>query len=145
MIHVTGAPPPKPRSRARDDQGQTTAMVTILVPAILLLGGLVLDGGTILASRREATALASGAARAAIQEIDPASLRAGAIEIDGEAAEAAATGFLTEVGEEGDVVVYPDRVEVTVTVIARPFLLRIVGIGDRPVTGSAVARLEEGQ
>ena len=59
-----------------DEAGSVTAMVAIFAVALLLLAGLVYDGGMILASKRRAINTAEQAARAGAQEVSIASVRA---------------------------------------------------------------------
>ena len=49
------------------ERGSVSLLVVIMVPALLMAAGLVLDGGRQLQARREATAAAAAAARAAAQ------------------------------------------------------------------------------
>ena len=48
----------------RDERGAVTVFVLVLSVALILAAGLVIDGGAILAARREAIAAAQGALRA---------------------------------------------------------------------------------
>jgi len=130
--------------RLRGDAGQVAPMTVILVVSILALSGLVLDGGRLLAARREANAVAAGAARAGAQAVDAAAVRASGSGLDAEAATASAQAYLDSSGVEGTVVVAADEVTVTVTKTAHPVLLSLVGMGDRPVTGHGTARLVRG-
>lgn len=133
------------RKRLTGDHGQVAPMVVILVVAILGLGGLVLDGGRILATRREANNVASSAARSGAQAVDLNAARAGDYRLDAVEAEADARQFLQAAGSDGTIVVSADQVEVTITMTAHPVLLSIVGMGDRPVTGHGTARIVRGQ
>jgi hypothetical protein len=90
----------------------------------------VLDGGRILASKREATNLAESAARAGAQAIsDDAVRRGSAVILDGPEAETAACTFLGRAGQAcgGGTFVRTDGNEVTVTVRSsvNPLLLPI--------------------
>ena len=133
------------RRRLVGDQGQVAPMVVILVVAILALGGLVLDGGRILATRREANSLASSAARAGAQSVDLNAARADQSRLDPVEAESKARQFLQASGNDGTIIVSADQVEVTITMTAHPVLLSLVGMGDRPVTGHGTARIVRGQ
>ena len=53
--------------RATGARGSVSLLVVILLPALLVAAGLVLDGGRQLQARREARAAADAAARAATQ------------------------------------------------------------------------------
>jgi hypothetical protein len=72
-----------------------TAFVVVFAVALLFVTGLVLDGGRILAAKREAGNLSESAARAGAQQISEEAVRAGgAVVLDAEAAESAACAFL---------------------------------------------------
>ena len=132
-------------SRLRDERGQVTAMWAILALALLVLGGLVYDGGQILTARREANNLARQAARAGAQQIDENSLRAGNPTLDPTAAEAAARDYLARQNVTPiAVTVTGSTVTVTVSLNQPTRLLALVGINDRTVTSTASARSARG-
>ena len=58
---------PRARGRAGSERGSVSLLVVLMVPALLMAGGLVLDGGRQLQARRAATGAAAAAARAAAQ------------------------------------------------------------------------------
>jgi Flp pilus assembly protein TadG len=122
-----------------------TALVTIVVPALLSVAGLVLDGGQLLAERRQLRDLANGAARAGAQAVSVDALRGtGRAMIDHAAAEAAASAFLAEAGEDGEVTVEGNVVRVVVRGDVELLLLQLVGVDRREVTGRGEARLARG-
>lgn len=132
-------------SRLRDERGQATAMWAILSLALLVLGGLVYDGGQILTARREANNLARQAARAGAQQLDENSIRAGIPTLDVAAAEAAARDYLARREVTPDAVqVDGSTVTVTVSLTQPTPLLTLVGIDDRTVTSTASARSARG-
>jgi hypothetical protein len=101
----------------RDDRGSVSAAVVLLTGTMLTGAALVLDGGRILATRREAAGLAMAAARAGAQEAD---LRAGPNPlVDPGRAERAARTLLSGTGARVAVVVAGDRVTVTVALTTR--------------------------
>jgi Flp pilus assembly protein TadG len=53
----------------------STALVAVLLPVLLVLAGLAIDGGQVLVMRRDTQALADGAARAGAAQIDEVALR----------------------------------------------------------------------
>ena len=57
--------------RLRGSRGSVSLLVVIMIPALLMAAGLVLDGGRQLQARREAGAAAAAAARAATQLSEP--------------------------------------------------------------------------
>lgn len=134
----------KSPGRLRGDRGQVAPMMAVLTVAVLALSGLVLDGGRILAVRREANGLAASAARAGAQAIDHDAARRGDVRLDIERARLAAEAFLDQGGVIGTVDAFPDHVDVEVHMTAHIVLLSVVGQGDRPVTGRGSARIARG-
>lgn len=129
----------------RDERGSVTAMWAILALALLVLGGLVYDGGRVLTARREANNLARQAARAGAQQLDEDSIRLGDPRLDTTAAEVAAREYL----ERRDLIpvaveVRDSTVTVTVELVQPTPLLALVGIEDRTVTSTASARSARG-
>ena len=132
-------------ARCRQDDGSITIFVVGLTLALLLVAGLVYDGGRILAARRQAHDLADNAARAAAQAVDLDALRAGnAVTLDPLAAQLAAEDYLAATGHHGTVAVTADRVEVTVSITTPMALLTLAGIAERSVTAQGQARLVRG-
>ena len=84
------------------DQGTVTVFVTVFMAALMVVAGLVIDGGNTLAARREAADIAESAARAGAEQIDQGSIRAGGpITVDPVAAQAAAEHYLAVTGVTG--------------------------------------------
>lgn len=133
------------RERWRSEDGAITVFVVGLTFAMLLVAGLVYDGGRILAARREAHDLADNAARAAAQAVDVDALRAGAAPtLDPIAAQIAAETYLADTGREGEVTVTADRVQVTVSITTSMALLQLAGLSERTVTATGEARIVRG-
>lgn len=123
--------------RVRGDRGNVSLLVVILVPALLIAGGLVLDGGRQLQVRREANAAATAASRAATQltEAEIYGRR-----IDPGLAGARARGELGRRGMRGSVSTNGRTVTVTVTASIDYLLLP----GSGSVTESSTAGPSEG-
>jgi uncharacterized membrane protein len=129
--------------KQRDEAGMVTAFVVSITAALLLFIGLVLDGGYLLAARREAIDEAEGAARAAAQAVaTPA--RAGSLTLDPARAQAAVDNFLAPTGHRGVATVNGDVVVVTVSFSHPMLILGIGGLTARTVTGTGTARVERG-
>jgi hypothetical protein len=109
----------------RDDRGVVTAFVAIVAAGLLVVTGLVVDGGRAIATYREAADLAAAAARAGAQGVDDAALRVGVTRLDPHDARARARAFLDDAGHPGagSVMVEGDRVTVAVTLTHEPYLL----------------------
>ena len=126
--------------RAVDERGTVTAFVVGFTLALLVVAGLVVDGGGLLAACREAINEAEAAARAGAQAVDPASLRGeGPIVIDSTSARQRALAYLAATGHLGTVEVRGDTVTVTVSYSRPMSILGIAGLGDVTVTGRGSA------
>jgi Flp pilus assembly protein TadG len=62
---------------SRSDDGAAAVLLLVLTPALLALGGLVLDGGRQLSARQQAADLAEQGARAGVDHLDLTQLRSG--------------------------------------------------------------------
>jgi hypothetical protein len=135
---VTASLHHRTRQLHRDQSGRVTAFVIIMVTAILLFAGLVLDGGLALAAKVRAVGEAQEAARAGAQEIDLTAYRAtGTLHLLPQQASAAARSYLAAAGHSG-------TVYVTVTISQPTELLGLIGIGSIAVTGSGQAQPQRG-
>jgi len=112
--------------------------------ALIVMAGLVFDGGGILAAHREADAEAEGAARAAAEQISGHALHTGALAIDLSAAQSAAEAYLAPYRHTGTVTVAGDTVTVTVTFTVPMQVLSVAGIGSKTVSGTGTASALEG-
>ena len=128
----------------RDDRGSVTVFVVGVLLALLVLGGLVFDGGALIAGHREADAEAEGAARAAAEQVSLAALRSGQLRLDPSRAEAVGERYLGQYGHAGTVTVAGDTVKVTVTYQVDMQVLDLVGIRSKTVTGTGQATAVEG-
>lgn len=131
--------------RWAEEEGAATIFVVGLATALLMLAGLLYDGGRVLAARREAFHTADNAARAAAQAVDIDVVRSGATPLlDVAAAEIAARDYLDRLGLDGDVLVTADQVSVTVSIDVEMALLQAIGLDGRTVTGTGRAQIVEG-
>lgn len=132
--------------RLREDQnGQVTAFVVILVTAVLLFSGLVLDGGLALAAKVRAIGEAQEAARSGAQEIDLVAYRAdGTLRLMPQQASTAAHNYLTAAGHTGTVSIEGNTVTVSVTIHQPTQLLGLIGISSITVTGTGKAQPQRG-
>ncbi|WP_410655193.1 hypothetical protein [Amycolatopsis sp. lyj-112] len=127
------------RTKLRDT-GSVSVIVAVLVPALLLVFALVVDGSARLRVIARADALAAEAARAANTAVDT---RSPAISIDTTSAARTAADYLARAGYPGQVsVAGPRAVRVSVTVTeATP--IGLLG-GTVEATGTALAELGVG-
>lgn len=127
-----------------DDRGSISVFVAFSVVGLLLIIGLVADGGLKVRAVQEADALAAEAARAAGQEIDvPAAVSGSAVRVDRQAAATAASAYLAAANAPGTVAVSDDgqAIEVTVTLTRPTAFLSLIGITHVTVTGHATVAL----
>jgi len=98
--------------RSRGDRGNVSLFVVLLLPALMLAAGLVLDGGRQIQARREAHGIAAAAARAGVQLSSDEVYGGG---LDAGQAASRARAELGRLGGSGSVAVNGTTVTVTVT------------------------------
>ena len=133
-------------SPTRDQGGTVTLWVLGLCVAVMFLGGLSVDLWRVVAVRRDLATMADGAAAAAADGVDEASLRAGTARLDPDLARRLVAGHLAEQSDYGsiddaDIVVSDSRVTVTLRA-GVPFSLLGVFLGDGTFTVTVVAEAE---
>jgi hypothetical protein len=128
----------------RDENGSVSVFVVGVFLALIVMAGLVFDGGNFLAAHREADAEAEGAARAAAEQLSGHALHTGTLAISLPAAQNAADAYLAPYHHTGTVTVTGDIVTVTVTYSVPTQVLTIVGIGSKTVSGTGTASALEG-
>lgn len=137
------------RRRSDDDRGMVTAFVTITAMTLLLVAGMVFEGGRILAAKREALNVAESAARAGAQALDEEAVRRGDTDIlDHDGAVAAACSLLATAGHPcggaASVTTSPNRVSVSVTDTVHIVMLPGVEIADPEFTMEGEACVARG-
>lgn len=128
-----------------DEQGQVAPIAAVMLLGLVVLAGLVVDGGMLFASRRDLQGIADGAVRAGAMALDEASLRGGEsseLRLDPERALTEVRDYLTSVGFSGRSQIVPERnrVEVVLELQRRTLVMGIVGIRDVTVRASSTAR-----
>ena len=127
------------------EAGTVTAFVVVFMLALVVMAGLVLDGGLALSAKIQAIDDAQAAARAGAQAIDvPLYRSTGTITLDPAQAVADAQGFLAAAGEHGTVTVAGETVAVTVTITQPTQILSIVGVDQLTVSGTGSATAQQG-
>jgi hypothetical protein len=127
------------------ESGVVTAFVVVLTMALLLVTGLVFDGGRTIVAKRHAINIAEQAARSGAQALDIASIRSGGpYRLDPRQARRDALAYLSATGETGTVSVSRDAtgdlVSVVVPFSVRSSLLTLAGLPVLRGTGEASAR-----
>ena len=125
----------KTNARTRNERGQVLAWTAILLPVLLVLVGLVFDGGLLWVQYRRARWAADGAAVAAASEINPALYaQSGQVKLD----PAKAPGTAAYYGQSNDpnlhlgrVYLHPtdNTVQVQGWVEVQPVFLGLFGVG----------------
>lgn len=134
----------EPTRRCCGERGAFTPWFLVLVMPMMLMAGLVFDGGQVLEGRREALDVAQNAARAGAQAIDGGQIRQGNIAIDPALVNTAAQDYLAATGFTGTVTVAGTEVTVVVTQVLDMQLLGAIGVDAKTVTGTATARIVRG-
>ena len=139
----------KPASRpGRDgERGSLSLMIVVLLVALTLLAGIVVDGGAKLSAYQNAEALAQEAARAGATTVDHSSAyKSGSFVVNPGQAVAAAAGYLDTLGYHHFTVtaVGTRAIEVTVTLTERTRFLSLIGLPSFTCTRSATASLVTG-
>jgi Flp pilus assembly protein TadG len=123
--------------RLRGERGSVSLLVVIMMPALLMAAGLVLDGGRQLQARRDATGAAAAAARAGVELSEP-ELYAG--RLDPGLAQGRASSELGVQGARGSVIVAGEVVTVTVSADVDYLILP----GSRTVSSTSSATAQRG-
>jgi Flp pilus assembly protein TadG len=127
------------RTAAADDRGSVLPFTATIAVALLACSGLAVDGGRILAARREAAGIAAAAARRGSQELVWRDAVTGRAAIDVARATVAARSAVTQAGASGSASATSDRITVTVTIDEPTVILGWFGIGPRTVTATRAA------
>ena len=142
---MTPRRPTRHRHGGRSDEGSATVFLSVTVLGLLVLIGLVVDGGAKIRGIQRADALAADAARVAGQRIDvPDAITGQDPTLDTRAATAAARAYLTTRGVNGTVTTTGTTVTVTVTDSTPTVFLGLIGIHTLTVHGRASATLVPG-
>ena len=132
------------RSELLRDDGVVTAFVVVIVMALIVLAGLVLDGGIALSAKVQAIDDAQAAARAGAEAIDVTSFRSGGeVTLDPATAAADAEAALALAGASGTVAVQGDTVTVTATITRPTQILGVIGIDELHESGTGSATAEQ--
>ena len=127
----------------RDERGAAMVLVALWLVALVTVAGLVVDGGTLLAQRRALQNVADAAAAAGAMQLDEPRYRASGgsdVVLDGDAAQAAAEGYLAaEGGLTYTVTAGRARVDVDVERRAPTAFLRAIGIDHVSIRARASA------
>jgi Flp pilus assembly protein TadG len=128
--------------QADAERGAIGVFLAVLVPGLLLIIGLAVDGGAKVAATQRANAIADEAARAGGQALDVSAALTGQVRVDPAAAVAAAQDYLSRTGVQGTVtVVDADTLQVSTTISEPTTFLGLIGISTLTVEGTGTADL----
>lgn len=116
----------------RREEGSVTAFVTALLGVFVVVAGLTVDGGRLVAVRIEMLDHAENAARVAVQNVT--SLRSGVPRVDVDRARSAAEHYLRQHGVSGGVDATPETVTVRVSRAVPLTILSVIGLGSRLIS-----------
>lgn len=128
----------------RTDSGSASLYFVVLLPALLAIISLVVDGGVLLNEWRRASDLADSAARVGAQKLDMDTYyRSDRIAIDQDAAQAAVYDYLARAGATGETTFgtgdgdgsAQNYIEVTVTIETSLVVPALAGFSGPTVTG----------
>ena len=126
-------------------RGSVSVVVVTLTTAMLLVAGLVWDGGRVLGSHRDADAVAAAAARAGAQGVSETGLRTQtSAPLDPVDAQRRVQLNLTDTGFAGTATVAGDTVTVSVHRTEQLPLLSLAGLHSTEITGTGTARAVRG-
>ena len=126
-------------ARRRSEAGSISAFVALLLVAIFVLLGLIVDGGAALSARQAAADEAEQAARAGAGALSVNGLRSGVVQIDQQQAIDAAEQFTRAAGHPGTAAVSGGTVTVQIRYRIHTDILGIVGLDTLPVSATASA------
>ena len=114
--------------------------IAVLLPALLVMIGLVVDGGAQAAAANRAERVAAAAARAASDDTAAARLAGGQLNV-AHAITVAQQRVASETGVSAQVSVQGGQILVRTKVVTATTLLNLIGINELTATGSAQAQL----
>lgn len=128
----------------RGEDGSIGVFATVITLALVLVAGLVLDGGRLLAARRQVDDIAANAARAGAQALDETSLRSGGTTVDPVAGRDAVAVYLAATPATGTARITADTVTVDARLAVPMLLLGMAGVGTTTVAARRQARAVRG-
>lgn len=134
------------RRPRRDERGTISLFVVTMAVSLLLVVGLVVDGGGKIRALQRANTAADEAARAGGQAIiEPRAVKGNGAQLDLVAAKIAAQQYLSAAGIEGQAsLVDGTRLKVTTTTTYKPIFLGLMGVEKLTTSGESTVRLVQG-
>jgi Flp pilus assembly protein TadG len=131
------------RHDTHKDAGTIAMWSVITAMALLIMMGLVVDGGGKVQAKQRAEQVAEEAARGAGQAIiEPLAVRGTSIVVNPLTAQLSATKYLAAAGIPGVVVpTGPTTLLITTTTVYQPRVLGLIGVGPQQIIGTATVNL----
>ena len=129
------------RKLCDDERGSITPFFVVLVPALVLIIGLVVDGAGKIQANENAQAIASGASRVAANAVAAQVVANGGLSLDNNRAQIAASDYIEASGMTGTVSVVGNRISVSVETSYATKFVSIIGITTLPAEASATAEI----
>lgn len=134
------------RLRKQLERGEVSELAIVIVVALFLVIGLVVDGGAKMNAAAEASSIAQDAARVGAQPLESLPSDSQAAQLSADGAATAAEDYLAQAGATGTVrVVDPKTIEVSVTSSEDTVFLGLIGIHSVSATRTARVGLIQGQ
>lgn len=124
-----------------DEQGSITPMFVMIVPTLVLIVGLVVDGAGKIQANDQAQMIASGASRSAANALSGQVVLDGGLVIDTQRARQAALDYIAAAGMTGTVTVNGDQIQVTVQTEYTTKFVSAIGITTLPAEATATAQI----
>jgi len=130
------------QDQVEGEAGAIAVLVAVLGVSLLLVVGLVFEGGVAIAAKRQAMNVAEQAARAGAEQLDLNAVREGTgFRVDPASAAAAASAYLANAGYSGTAAVNGDTVTVSgVTWSSNDPMLSTLGVHFNGTVAAAHAR-----
>ena len=125
--------------RPVSQEGSISAFMVLMLVAVVVLMGLVVDGGAVLSAQQAASDEAEQAARAGAGALSVNALRTGVVELNQQEAIAAAEKFTVAAGHPGVATTSSGMVTVVIRYRIHTEILGIVGVDSLSVSASASA------
>jgi len=129
------------RTGALDERGSLSPVVVLVVPALVVIVGLVVDSAGKYQTAEHAQQVASSAARAAANSLSGEAVRIGDAFIDTSVAQATAQSYVNASGMTGSVTIAGQVVTVEVETTYATKFLSLIGVNTLPADGAASAQL----
>lgn len=127
--------------RGQGERGSAASAMLVIVPTLIVVIGLVVDGAGKIQANERADQVAASAARAATNAISGDTVMIGSLSLNATKAQQTAQDYIAAAGMTGTVTVAGQVVSVEVKTTYTTRFISLIGIGTLPGTGEASAQL----